>query len=170
MLHRWTSGPKWFSRANWLALLGASNRATSRPNASANRSAVAGDEVATLVEAADADRALPGLDDDLAGAGVEPLATLGDQPRHDVRAEGTVVLLPELELDLQAPVPRHAHDLGGRQRHVREPFAGLDPGEPDVRDEVEVERQLPCWTAISNGPPPVTVGTPKARTRRPSSE
>ena len=76
-----------------------------------------------------------------APASSQSLALL-DQAPDDVGGEGALVLLAKLELDLQPALVGHCDHLPGRQRHVGEALSGFDPGDADVRDQVEIERQL----------------------------
>src|SRR5262245_63218506 len=94
-----------------------------------------------LVEQPDAAGALPSLDDQLAGPGVEPPLPPLDQLRHPLARERPTVLLAQLELHLETARVNHAGDVARTEPHVGEALSRLDPRDADVGAEVEVRRE-----------------------------
>src|SRR5258708_28644549 len=68
-------------------------------------------EISPVVEESDAEGTFPRFDNELEGARVEPLLPLIDESIYRFFRECAVMFLPQLELDLQAPLLSHAHHL-----------------------------------------------------------
>src|SRR5262249_39358471 len=77
-------------------------------------------QVAILMEQPDSPRAFPGFDDELQGAGVEPLLALVDPRRERLIAEPPVVFLAELHLHIEAAAVCGSDDFSWIEMALRE--------------------------------------------------
>jgi len=89
-------------------------------------------EVSGVVEETHAARALARFYYQLQSAGIKPAFSLLDKLLYTVFAEGSIVLLAELELHVEPTLSCHSDHFLRRQRHVGEALPALDPCDSDV--------------------------------------